>query len=262
MRVAIAGKGGTGKTTISGILARSLARSGRRVLAVDADSNPNLDAILGIDRATAAEMAGIPRSLMERVEENGGRSRLVLTRPLDEVLAEYGVDAPDGVRMVVMGRVGHAGSGCMCGAHATVRGLVGELMRHRPDDGEDVVVDMEAGLEHLSRGTGRYVDGMLAVIEPYYRSLETGKRVAELAGELGVSRTFALANKVRDEADREAVADFCERNGLEVAAWIPYDRTLVDAERQGRAPLDHDPDSPAVRAVRDVADALREDLGA
>lgn len=111
MKLAVAGKGGTGKTTISGTLSRLLARAGRTVLAVDADSNPNLDAILGVDPSAAREMAGIPRDLMERVEEEGGRSSLVLKRPVDEVLREYGIEGPDGVRMVVMGRIGHGGGG-------------------------------------------------------------------------------------------------------------------------------------------------------
>jgi len=111
VRIAVAGKGGTGKTTISGTLARLLARMGRSVLAVDADSNPNLDAILGLGREVAREMAGIPRDLMQRVEEEDGGSRLVLTRPVGEVLETYGVVGPDGVRMVVMGRIGHGGGG-------------------------------------------------------------------------------------------------------------------------------------------------------
>lgn len=134
-------------------------------------------------------------------------------------------------------------------------------MRHRPENGEDVVLDMEAGLEHLGRGTGRYVDAMLAAIEPYYRSLETGRRVAELADELGISRTFAVANKIRDDSDRDAVGDFCERHGLEVLAWIPYDRSLVEAEREGRAPMDYDADSPAVAAIRDIAGDLLNGSG-
>lgn len=110
MRLAVAGKGGTGKTTLSGILARQLARRGRSVLAVDADSNPNLDAILGLDPAASREMTGVPRELLERVEEDGG-SRLALTTSLDEVLDRYGVVGPDRVRMVVMGRIGHGGGG-------------------------------------------------------------------------------------------------------------------------------------------------------
>src|SRR5262245_65842934 len=101
----------------------------------------------------------------------------------------------------------------MCGAHATVRGFLGELVG-RSQSSHDIVVDMEAGLEHLSRGTGRHVARFLAVVEPYFRSMETARRVAELAGEAGISDVIAVANKVRNDADRDAVRDFCERHGL------------------------------------------------
>ncbi|MBW3534803.1 MAG: AAA family ATPase [Gemmatimonadetes bacterium] len=110
MRVAIAGKGGTGKTTISGILCRALARRGRSVLAVDADSNPNLASILGFDGGESGVPA-LSRSLLERVEDPDGTRRLVLTRPLDAVLEEHAALGPDGVRLVVMERVGHGGAG-------------------------------------------------------------------------------------------------------------------------------------------------------
>lgn len=110
MRVAIAGKGGTGKTTISGILCRALARRGRSVLAVDADSNPNLASILGFEGGES-RVPALSRSLLERVEDADGTRRLVLTRPLDEVLEEHAAAGPDGVRLVVMERVGHGGAG-------------------------------------------------------------------------------------------------------------------------------------------------------
>lgn len=120
----------------------------------------------------------------------------------------------------------------------------------------DVVVDMEAGLEHLSRGTSRHVDAMLAVVEPYYRALETGDRVVELSRELGIDRVVVVANKVRDDGDREAIREYCASRDLEVLAEIPYDRTLVDAERAGTAPIDFDPAAPAVSAVRELVDRL------
>ncbi len=120
----------------------------------------------------------------------------------------------------------------------------------------DVVVDMEAGLEHLSRGTSRHVDAMLAVVEPYYRALETGDRVVELSRELGIDRLAVVANKVRDEGDREAIREYCASRDLEVVAEIPYDRTLVDAERAGTAPIDFDPAAPAVSAIRELVDRL------
>src|ERR671939_924144 len=114
----------------------------------------------------------------------------------------------------------------MCGAHATVRGLLGEIVAQTGNH-RDIVVDMEAGLEHLSRGTGRHVSRFVAVLEPYYRSMETARRIAELAAELGIPDVQAVANKVRDADDREAIADFCAAHRLPIVAEVPYDPTLV-----------------------------------
>lgn len=111
MKIAIAGKGGTGKTTISGTLARWLARADREVVAVDADSNPNLDAILGLDRPRAGAVKALPTDLRQTVEDPDGTKRTVLTRPLPAVIEKYGALAPDGVRLLVMGKIGHAGDG-------------------------------------------------------------------------------------------------------------------------------------------------------
>ena len=111
MRVAIAGKGGSGKTTIAGTLARVLAKRGRRVLAVDADSNPNLATVLGVPPEAANEIVGLPRSLVQRTPQPDGTTKVTFAGDADEVLREYGVTAPDGVHLVVMGRVGHGGAG-------------------------------------------------------------------------------------------------------------------------------------------------------
>lgn len=119
-------------------------------------------------------------------------------------------------------------------------------------------MDMEAGLEHLSRGTIRHVDTALLVVEPYFKSLETGARMSALAKELGISRVLALANKVRDEEDRTAVLRFCEGREMEVFGSIPFDDSLLAAERAAQSPLDHAPDSPAVRAIADIAERLAD----
>ena len=145
----------------------------------------------------------------------------------------------------------------MCGAHATVRGLLGELVAN-PREDRDILVDMEAGLEHLSRGTGRHVSRFVAVIEPYFRSMETGRRVAELAAEAGITDVLAVANKIRNDADRDAVRQFCETHGLRVIAEVPYDPTLVDAERQGQPPIDYDRNAPAILAIERLAHTLMD----
>ncbi len=255
MRIAIAGKGGTGKTTIAGTLARALARQGRHVLAVDADSNPNLSAMLGVSAEDAAPLAALPPDIIVRRTNEAGSVETTFVGDVDQVIADLALDGPDGVRLLIMGKVNHGGKGCMCRAHATVRLLVGELVTQK-QNGRDVIVDMEAGLEHLSRATGRHVGLFLATIEPYYRSMETARRVAELANELGVSRVYAVANKIRDDEDREAIAQFCAAHGLELLANIPYDDTLIRAERAGRTPIDFAADAPAVRAIGALAEVL------
>lgn len=143
----------------------------------------------------------------------------------------------------------------MCGAHATVRGLLGELVANS-DNRRDIIVDMEAGLEHLSRGTGKHVSRFLAVVEPYFRSMETARRIVELATELGIGEVQAVANKVRDADDRTAIGEFCAAHSLPIVAEIPYDDTLVASERAGVPPIDANPSAPAVNAVRRLAHVL------
>lgn len=137
----------------------------------------------------------------------------------------------------------------MCGAHATVRGFLGELVAKAPD-AFDIVVDMEAGLEHLSRGTGKHVSRFLAVVEPYYRSMETARRVSDLAAQLGIAEVSAVLNKVRNNADREAVAAFCASHKMRIVGEIPYDPGLADAERAGQPPLDFNPGAASITAMR------------
>jgi len=137
--------------------------------------------------------------------------------------------------------------------------LIGELVR-KDDADRDIIVDMEAGLEHLSRGTGKSLSRFVATIEPYYRSMEVAKRVAALASELGIGDVLAVANKVRDDGDRRAIAEFCTAHSLRLAGEIPYDSSLLDAERAGRTPIDFDPNGPAVKAIERLAATLSQPL--
>ena len=145
----------------------------------------------------------------------------------------------------------------MCGAHATVRGFLGEIVARAESD-RHVIVDMEAGLEHLSRGTGRHVSRLVAVLEPYYRSMETARNVTALASELGISDVVVVANKVRDEGDRVAIADFCRAHAMRLVGEVPFDIGLAEVERGGGAPIDAAPNSPAVRAISALVVPLSE----
>ncbi len=143
----------------------------------------------------------------------------------------------------------------MCAPHATVRGLMRELT----EQPGTVVVDLDAGLEHLSRGTPRYVDTLLLVAEPYFKSMETAARSKALAEELGIPRILAVANKVRGAQDEEAMRGFFARAGLPLVGVVPADEVVLEADRAGRAPLDHAAASPAVVEITRLADTLTAD---
>lgn len=186
MKIAIAGKGGVGKTTIAGTLSRVIAQRGKRVLALDADSNPNLALALGIPREQAAVAPEVPQGLTEWVDDEDGEAHVHLHEPVEELIARYGMQAPDGVRLLVMGQVLRASIGCRCEAHAVARGITDHLLSGGERVADVTLLDMEAGLEHLGRGTVEHVDVLLIVVEPYYRALEAGMRIRDLAAQLHI----------------------------------------------------------------------------
>lgn len=141
----------------------------------------------------------------------------------------------------------------MCRAHATVRELMAKLVEEVT---ELTVTDLEAGLEDFSRGTPRHADTVLLVLEPYYKSLETGRRIAELARELKVPRVLGVANKVRSKDDEEEIRQFAQNHQLALAAVVSHDEAVLEAERLGRSPMDVAPEAAAVRAIRELASSL------
>jgi CO dehydrogenase maturation factor len=255
LKIAVSGKGGVGKTTITGTMARALARKGYKVLAIDADPNPNLAMTLGVTQDDASRVIPIAEN-EELIEEKTlipqgahgvhpeAYARVSFT--VNDIVDRFAVRAPDGVSLLVMGQVEHAGEGCMCGPHRVTRQLTEHLIVERD---ELVVMDMEAGIEHLSRGTARFMDAMLMVAEPYLKALETVSRVDSLAKELGIKRTYVVANKIREPLDKKLVEDFCTKNHLELLATIPYDERVVEADRKGKAPLDFSARSEAIAAI-------------
>ncbi len=253
MKIATVGKGGSGKTTIAGVLARVFASRAQHILAIDGDPNPNLALTIGMSRDDADRITYIPGDLMQRVEQDG---EIILKSiyPDDEIMARYGHKAAENVDLIVMGKPAHgsAGTGCMCGSHRAVRGLIAQLTKI----GEHTITDMEAGLEHLKRGTARNVDLMLIVAEPYYRSLEAALRTHELCRELEIPFIRVVANKIRTGEDREAIESFCAQHDMAIIGAVPLDEDLVEAERQARSPFDFAPHGAAVTAITAIADAI------
>lgn len=252
MKIAIAGKGGTGKTTIVGTMARELAAAGHRVTAIDVDPNPTLANTIGVPIEAAEAAPVLPRDAFDRILLDTGAAALKLNVPVRQVLDAVGLQGPEGITLVVAGRVEHAARGCNCSTHAAVRAVLGAITEEASDV---VLVDMEAGIEHFSRanGTLRYVDALLILVEPFYKSLVTARTVVSLSGELGITTRYVVANKVRNDADLTAIKAFCDESSLELIGVVPYDLSFPEAEGREAAPIDEAPDSPGVAAARTLA---------
>jgi|TARA_B110000971_G_C19975182_1_gene484590 CO dehydrogenase maturation factor len=246
MKIAIAGKGGVGKTTISGTLCRVLGKNGNAVLAIDGDPNPNLSVVLGIDKEAEMPKA-LSTDIIERIEESEGKWKFQVKMPFQEILDTYGQKAPDNVSLLMIGKPEKAGTGCMCGSHTVVRELIHSALAHEEE--QIMVVDTEASLEHMKRGTSQYVDKMYTVVEPYYRSLEAAGRFADMANQLGIVNVEAIANKVRNAEEEQAIREFCKKINLPIAVILPFDEQVTDADLKGVSIMDYDKDAKVVKAM-------------
>lgn len=252
MKIAVCGKGGVGKTTISGLLCRILAQGGHKVLAIDGDPNPNLSHILGVSTDTPMPPS-ISTKLLEIVEEPEGKRYAKLGVPLQEVIDTYGLNSPDNVTLLAIGQPDHAGTGCMCGAHSTVR----EIIHSALEESEAItILDTEASLEQMKRGTSKYVDMLMIVVEPYYRSLEAASRFQRLGAELGVKKIIAVANKVKNKEDEKAIRQYCKQIQLPLEEIIPYDDEIVAADQSGKSILDFSSSSSGLGALRKLAERI------
>ena len=255
MKIAIAGKGGVGKTTISGTLCRALAQAGNQVLAIDGDPNPNLSVVLGIDK-DATPPPRLSTDIIERVEEGERSWRFQVKMPFNEILATYGQAAPDDVTLLMVGKPEKAGTGCMCGSHTVVRELIHSALASEQQ--KVMVVDTEASLEHMKRGTSRHVDKIFTVVEPYYRSLEAASRFADMARDLGIKEVAAIANKVRNAEEEQAIKDYCQKIDLPIAVIVPFDEAVMAADLKGVAVTDYNGSAKVVQVMKAFAQELMD----
>ncbi len=241
MRIAVVGKGGSGKTTTASVVARALARRGESVVALDGDTNANLGISLGLGLEATEALVTVRERLDAGEEEHA--------EDIDLVLERFGTEAPDGVRLAVVTRIESPEPGCPC-CGLSVEQVLTELEA----TASTVVADLEAGLGTLSRlGTRGGIDIALVVVEPTPKSLEVGVRAAALARENGIAEVRIVANRVHSEQDLATVRE--RFGGYDVFA-VPDDPAIVRADREGAAPLDAEPDAPAVRALEELAGRL------
>lgn len=256
MKVAVSGKGGVGKTLIAGGLAHSFVAKGLKTVAIDADPSPNLALTLGLSREDARKILPISgnKELIESKTGTGYAGVFRLSFTVDDIVRDFSVKTPFGVNLIVMGTIQSMGSGCTCPANAVVRALLRHLIVDRD---EAVVMDMEAGVEHIGRGTAQHVDLMLIVADANMKSLETASSIHKLAGKAGIKQIFLVGNKVRNNVERERIEDFAEKNSMKVLDFVPFDQTVADAEMRGETPLNHK-DSKAIHAIEKLCNKLME----
>ena len=251
MKLAISGKGGVGKTTLAAALARQFAAEGRHVFAVDADPDSNLAATLGFPNPERiVPLAELKDVIRERVGERGG---LYTMNPRVEDIPEKHCPEWQGIRLAVMGGVRAAGSGCMCPENTFVRALLRHLVVH----GTDVVIaDMEAGIEHLGRGTAMGVDAFLVVVQPTRTSVQTALRVRDLAAGLGVRGVYAVGNRLTGDEDRAWLRQNLE--GMEIVGTLGHSDALAHSRGVLVADSQFDREVAEVRrAVDERVAALR-----
>ena len=239
MKIVVAGKGGVGKTTVSGTISRALARAGHDVLALDADTNPMLGVSLGVGPEETDLLVAVRPGL-----ETGETEHEQTTEGFVE---RFGRDAPDGVRLVVASRIERANPGCSC-CGVSPESLLSEL----ESDGKIIIGDLEAGIGTVMRLQEGQADVVLVVAQPTAKSLNIARRAVEMSDDRG-GRVIVVANRVRDDEDlaviREAVGD-CE------LVAVPDDAAIARADREGRAAIDVDEDSPGVRVLIELAGRL------
>ena len=255
MKIAVAGKGGVGKTLVAGAIAYFFAEKGYKVLAIDADPAPNLAITLGISAEKAKEIKPISenKQLIEEKTSTGVPGVYKLSFTVDDIVQKYALTSPLGVNLLVMGTIRSVGGGCTCPANALIRALLRHLIVERD---EAVILDMEAGIEHFGRATAKHVDIMLAVADANMKALEVAKKIFQLSKEAGIEKIFLLGNKIKNRVEEELLIEFSKENNLPILGFIPYDSSVFEADMKGTTPLLGSTNSPAMKALKEITEKL------
>ncbi len=251
VKLAISGKGGVGKTTVAALLCRALSGMGYSVLAIDADPDANLASALGIpETAPITPLVAMKDLIEERTGAKAGSTGgFFKLNPEVSDLPEKLWYEHEGIRLMLMGSVQKGGGGCICPESAVLRALMSHLLVYR---NEAVVIDMEAGIEHLGRATAGSVDRLIVVVEPGKRSMDTAEKIGCLAADIGLNAISLIGNKVRSAQDRDYISGAA--HGREVIGFIPFDESFLRADLERRAAWEAGPCYEQV--VRQLAEKL------
>ncbi len=258
MKIAITGKGGVGKTTLAAGLARMYADAGFKVLAVDADPDSNLASSLGISEermASVVPIADMKELVAERTGSQPGTfGTFFKMNPRVDDLPDSLSVTHEGVKLLVMGTVKEGGGGCVCPESVMLKALIQHLLIARQ---EVVILDMEAGIEHLGRGTAQSVDAMIVVIEPGLRSIQTARAIRKLAEDIKIGRVFVVINKVERPEEIEQIK--AKLDGLPLLGTISFSPTVRSSDLAGISAYDADPAFLSELAV--IRTELEKELG-
>ncbi len=235
MKIAVSGKGGVGKTTFASLLIRTLDEMGKRVLAIDADPDANLAAAVGIpDADKITPIADMTDLILERTgAQPGGIGGFFKLNPQVDDLPDALSARLNKIKLMRLGGVKKGGAGCICPESTLLRALVMHVVLARD---EVVVMDMEAGIEHLGRGTAQAVDKLIVVVEPGRRSIDTANHIRGLAGEIGLTQIAIIGNKIRNPKDEAFLREHL--NDFEFMGFLPYDDALIEADLSGVSPFE------------------------
>jgi CO dehydrogenase maturation factor len=235
MKLAVSGKGGVGKTTFSALLARTLSDRGKTVLAIDADPDANLAAALGIaDSEKITPIAEMKELIFERTGAQPGTigGFFKLNPKVDDIPDTLSTRL-DNIKLMRLGSVKKGGAGCLCPESTLLKALVTHVVLGRD---EVVIMDMEAGIEHLGRATAQAVDKLIVVVEPGRRSIDTAEHIKRLASEIHLKNIAIVGNKIRGPKDEEFLRT--NLNGFEFLGFMPYDEELIEADLTGSSPYE------------------------
>jgi len=237
MKIAISGKGGVGKTTLAGVMARALGEQGFKVLAIDADPDSNLGSAIGFtpdELKKAVPLAQMEEFIEERTGSKKGQygSFFKLNPMVDDIPDKFSVEKGN-VRLIVLGNIMKGGGGCFCAENVLLKSLLSYVLIERD---EYVIVDMEAGLEHLGRGSTSYIDALIVVVEPGQRSFQTAHQTKKLATDLGIKNIFVVGNKVMNNNDLTLIKK--NLDGLLLIGYMAYNEKVLEADKLGISPYD------------------------